>query len=609
MQPDQTSDVASTELQEENANLAVSELAAHSLTQAERMLAIAVLASVVVLGFLYLEGDRYLEWCGARCISFAKDLIPNLVSTGLTFLLAYFVLRKLQELQTHRLHHAHLQRISSSVRNAARGAVNRMLKEQQVLELQRRLISLDEITESVLKTYTQIRDDDEDVRGILSIKYKYQDTRWDHLLSGATLVETCMYHASTFWFRDHAPTLQQFLNEGGELVVYLPDVNGVSDRFRGLSKFESSVVEKINYTASAFRQLARDDEQRSRIRIKSARAGFNYMFTRVTKADGALVLFSPYSNNHEKTDSPAILLDEERADPALRTFIDAEIRLLEGGDSLPDPVAERFIVWGPNQKKVFVSTMLECPAKCKFCYVESLADPSPHASPQQIAALITRELLNSPNFRKGPGGTVVMLGGFTDPFASRNVEASAYLIENLSRHGNWIHIATRYTVAPPLVDKIIPFERNIVLNYSISCLESEAFEIGNQAQRFAQAAEFSRRGAHVALFVRPVIKGVTLGVIDAIAQLAESAGMTVATVGGLYVDNDIESRLVAAGYTQAMPRGVVTKRFVLDKSGVLYKVENPEVQKVESRLRQLGFVVYSSADQRIEHFRALARTH
>src|SRR5581483_9111948 len=134
-------------------------------------------------------------------------------------------------------------------------------------------------------------------------------------------------------------------------------------------------------------------------------------------------------------------------------------------------------------------------------------------------------------------------------------------------------------------------------NYSISSMrDGPEFPLAAIENRFQGASDLIKRGANVALYIRPVIPTVTKEDLNKIMDLARSSGINVVTVGGLYVDDRISESMairgIAVSKASKTPDG---KHLIMDIQGKLQKLDDREVSEIRLALRNGGFQVFNSA--------------
>lgn len=433
---------------------------------------------------------------------------------------------------------------------------------------------------------------------ISNISYSYNNTDWKALLANATHIDLCILYTSSEWNQKNFVYFKNLLERDGTISLYLPNFESLSSRYYTDSKLNSIVISKIWRTYSVFNNLP--EKLREKCRIYSMTKGFNYMFARIHKPTTNLFLMSPYNNNYSKVDSPAIIFDEKFANEELLNFINTETEYLSKADVLPNFEKEKYIVWNEKRNKVFISTELKCQLGCTFCYVDSLTKKIGDYDPIKVAHNICEIVKNDNRFIPGKDGTTIMLGSFNDPFFSRNFQASMEIINSFASTKNFIHIATRYCVGKNK-DFLFSKDANVVINYSISTLVDNGIEVRNQMERFDEAKKLILKGYKIALFIRPIIKDVTIMDIDKIIQLAKDANITIVTVGGLYVDDRIRHALEDIHVTLD-DLDYLDKQFVLDDKNVLKKLKINDINTIVKKLKDNQFTVFESSDTRVEYF-------
>lgn len=263
---------------------------------------------------------------------------------------------------------------------------------------------------------------------------------------------------------------------------------------------------------------------------------------------------------------------------------------------------DKFLVWSPGQ--VIVSVALSCPLACPFCYVDSII---PALKAPQVAGLgirLAEEVLADRRFRHGAAGTAVFVGGFTEPLLAGNQAATIGFLNTLGeRAENPVHLATRLPVRRRFL-RSIRYPRRLVIGYSASDAGSWASSRDQIGARLRRAGEVREVGIKQSLYVRPVIPGRTLQALAELIPSSLAAGITVAAVGGLFVDDAISRRLSATD-TVPVPTIDTGARHVLDFDECLREVPSEEVDAVKEALRRAGFLVFDSTRALLSCFAAL----
>ena len=439
---------------------------------------------------------------------------------------------------------------------------------------------------------------------IEAIYYSYNDVNWRMLLEDAVKVEYSLLYAGENWIRKYSDVFTTYIVNGGELNLYVPNPYLLSNFFYKGGKIKKDYIQKIISTIDVFNKIKARTSGNLTIHLTDE--GFNYPLSYIKKRNGQILyMMGVYQNNYAATDSPVVVFNSASSNPDLRKFFETEKEFLEVAvTKFPDLEENKYIVWNENSSKVFISTGLACPGQCKFCYIDSLVEERLKLNPEDLAGIICNLIVHDKRFKSGKDGTTIMLGGFTDPFVSKHFKASMFILNFFSQHNNYIHIATRYTTDKRHEFFLSP-NQNVVINFSISSLRKDRTEVPNQLERFKNAKMLIQEGYKVALFIRPIIQGVTINDLDEIIAHAKNANIKVITIGGLYIDERIQHELTKVDINVATDN-TLDKKFVLDDKKILKKLQITDVEEVLNRLRNTAsFIVFENSEDRINYYSSL----
>ena len=205
-------------------------------------------------------------------------------------------------------------------------------------------------------------------------------------------------------------------------------------------------------------------------------------------------------------------------------------------------------------------------------------------------------------FHYGVDGTDIFIGGYNDPFDNEEIQSTLEVIKYFGKYNNYIHIATKYPINESNIE-VLRNSKNLIINYSVSCFKT-GIELNNHSERFNSAKALIRKNVKTALYLRPIIYQKTINDLDKIIKYSKDAGITVITVGGLYVDDDIIEKLKNSDIS-LNKLNYYKKSFVLDNNSILRKIKINDLEQIIEKLTSEGFKVFSSSDERIDYFRTL----
>jgi len=531
-------------------------------------------AAVVLLD--YLSGKDFSK--SARpYLGSLKDLLIHFIPL---FVIAVFVSPLLKALEQAR------SQISSQT--TAGNLKQAVASEIQSLRLEIRTIARRGIPLSITDVYAT-----------------YQDVPWSELLARATEVDLAVLYCSSDWLGANESLFTDFLKRKGVVRLYLPPLTQFETKAYESVNLRPETTQKILRTLRIFREAARSVSS-STLSVFALKQGISYVVARFKSSDGKRIfVFSPLRNNQESVavQPPAIVLDEALLDQSLRALVDDDDEYLRAAEPYPDFEAEHYLTWEKSKERVFVSVALSCPLSCDFCYIESIV-PNPIEQPRDnFGRVLAFSILGDSRFNRGPRGTRILIGGFTEPFVGQNSSVTIQLMNTLGDNcGNFVHVATRSSRVSELISKL-RFPERAVINYSISSLSGDISGGGKEevTKRLADATKVLAAGGNVGLYVRPVVPGRTLKDSEEIATLAWNAGIRHVTVGGLYVDARVQRNLEQGGVVFNGLR-TTSKTLILDAQGSFKKMPDDEVRQVQKRFRDRRFRVFSSSTELLLHF-------
>lgn len=427
----------------------------------------------------------------------------------------------------------------------------------------------------------------------------FYDVDWPSVLKDAKYVHISAFYWTKDWMTSNIPTFAAAVQEGCEVTCYFASPTRHQNQWTTQSPIDSKIQENIVLAATLFQKAL--TEAGAQCKVFFVRKSVNYMLARVMYSGKSVFMFSPFqmSESTKAGRPPLVVVDETRATSKMKAFIDGELRHLQSGLQLVDLEASKYITWSDDATRVIISVALACPAHCTFCYVESVkdGDESEIKDKEMLSLLLVYYVLEDPRFKEGQDGSIIFIGGLADPFYIQNVGVTIRVLRLLHEKGisNIIHVATRYCINSLETMQQILRYKNVIINYSLSSFDEEsAYELKNVRERFEEARNLLLHNAKVALYIRPVIPGVTNRSIPDIIRAASGAGIRHVVVGGLYVDDRITNMMnIREQLVAASDRG--NKKMVLDRKGKLFKVAGGDVDAIRKQFVDAGFQVYNSS--------------
>ncbi len=204
----------------------------------------------------------------------------------------------------------------------------------------------------------------------------------------------------------------------------------------------------------------------------------------------------------------------------------------------------------PRHCGMTIHTGVGCSVGCVYCYIWDMGFPGrPEPYPLEPLELAYALAVNP---YVVPFKTMAAYGSVTEPFLPETRERA---VEYIATVYKWLglpsQVSTKMLLDEGLVKALLEAEPRISVLVTVVAIGewSRRLEPGAPPgeERIAYAGMAARRGLSVALFVRPIIPGVTDAQAGEIMRLAREHGVRDVVPGTLRVTPGILSRLEAAG--------------------------------------------------------------
>jgi tetratricopeptide (TPR) repeat protein len=194
-----------------------------------------------------------------------------------------------------------------------------------------------------------------------------------------------------------------------------------------------------------------------------------------------------------------------------------------------------------GRARVFVNPTVGCSVGCSFCYlpaygIEHTVKP---ASGEVEPSLYRQALAGDKRFRAGPGGTLISVGSFCEPFLKHLSERTVEIIRAIAELGNPMQVATR--VEPPKgvaagLAAAVDGRRGML---TVNCSVNEPKNLV-KLKKWAEATKGT--DVQVVGYIKPFLEATAAGLDQFIDTGRRWANLNF-VVGSLYVAPEIEENL------------------------------------------------------------------
>ncbi len=251
----------------------------------------------------------------------------------------------------------------------------------------------------------------------------------------------------------------------------------------------------------------------------------------------------------------------------------------------------------PRHCGMTIHTGVGCSYGCVYCYIWDMGFPGrPRPYPLEPLEMAYALAVNPYVL---PRSTMAAYGSVTEPFLPETRERALGYIGEVYR---WLRlptqVSTKAVVDEGLARELAAREPRLSVLVSVTAVGEWARRLEPRAppaeERIAAAGEAARRGLSVALFLRPIIPGVTDVQARRILEMAWDAGIRDLVPGSLRVTPGILSRLEAAGVPRRALEARLPRRPRGPRDQVTLREEDIKA-RIVAEAREMGFRVHPSA--------------
>lgn len=248
-----------------------------------------------------------------------------------------------------------------------------------------------------------------------------------------------------------------------------------------------------------------------------------------------------------------------------------------------------------NASRIFINPVLGCDSNCSYCYLGSqdLVIGKKTISPKPAAWLIEK-LLACEEFVKGRNGTIISIGCYSECWSRSNIEVTKSFIILALKYGNPIQFASKRSVVVSQLGEIIPhisWEGQLSLFVSCSTISLwRIYEKGTArpSDRFKDMEKIKEMGIQVCLYIKPVLKSVTLADVSLFCKVVDQYGCAV---------------IVGDSFSFALPEGPSEKVEAPIPSTGLFVEHIDDKDELLEIFHEKGYTIFNSSVDAVNFWR------
>lgn len=197
-----------------------------------------------------------------------------------------------------------------------------------------------------------------------------------------------------------------------------------------------------------------------------------------------------------------------------------------------------------TKSRLFLNSTLGCQSRCSYCYLPKLEMGLGLSNLEHIDSKdIISTVENRQDFIKGRDGTIISLGCYSECWDVSGREITKSLINYFLKLGNPVQFATKRYVA---VDELIGLQQLIqwkgqlcIFISSVTITHWQTVERGTDSpqERFSSFEIIKKLGIPTYLYLKPILKGVTIKDLDAYKTIVKEYAVSGVVVGSHFISN------------------------------------------------------------------------
>lgn len=196
-------------------------------------------------------------------------------------------------------------------------------------------------------------------------------------------------------------------------------------------------------------------------------------------------------------------------------------------------------IFSNDSSRIFINTSLGCTSNCAYCYLPRLNYSKGKPLDNYISAEeIIDKIEKYEGYKKGSDGPLISFGCYSECFDANNKKETLKLLKYFINNGNKVQLATKkYINYKELADikKLIKYDNQLTIFISCATISNHNIEdkTDDLDKRFKSFLISEKLNIPVVLYIKPVIKGITIKDIDLFKEVINYYNIKDVVVGSM----------------------------------------------------------------------------
>lgn len=199
-------------------------------------------------------------------------------------------------------------------------------------------------------------------------------------------------------------------------------------------------------------------------------------------------------------------------------------------------------LFAKDNKRIFINTSLGCAGQCAYCYLLKMGYINSSENYRTISAQSIIEFIEN-NKLDINQKTLITLGCYSECWDEYNKNETISLIKYFLKKGNQIQLSTKKQIMKDELDEIVPlikyFGQLVIFVSSATISKHDTIEKNTTpiSERFQNFALFNSLNIPVVLYMKPVLKGITINDLELYKKYIEQYKIKDVVVGSIFTNN------------------------------------------------------------------------
>ena len=198
-------------------------------------------------------------------------------------------------------------------------------------------------------------------------------------------------------------------------------------------------------------------------------------------------------------------------------------------------------VFAKDNKRIFLNTSLGCSGKCSYCYLPQLGYSNNSINFNTTTAEWIIDCIEKSDLKINEE-TLITIGCYSECLDSHNVNETIKLIKHFLKKGNQIQLSTKKQIKESELSDIVPliqYYGQLIVFVSATTISKHHILEKNTTpieQRFENFNLLNKLNIPSVLYIKPVLKGITVKDVDLFKEYIVKHHITNVVVGSIFTN-------------------------------------------------------------------------